>query len=103
MIKFFFFALIFTSLLACNRSNHKDIREMLFMIKTNNLLKKSLKNGDCKIFQDVIVNKHLGDQGYSFFYYSQIMANKYNCSIAYYFLAVDSDTDKGTCIEGITV
>lgn len=106
MIKFFFFALIFTSLLACNRSNHKDMhkRDVIYdQNKTNNLLKKSLKNGDCKSFQDVVVNKHLADDGYSIFYYSQIMANKYNCPIAYYFLAVDLDTDKGTFIGGIPV
>lgn len=106
MIKLLICLFIITALTACDISSQKDMdtRDVIYdQNKTNNLLKKSLKNGDCKSFQDVVVNKHLADDGYSIFYYSQIMANKYNCPIAYYFLAVDLDTDKGTFIGGITV
>lgn len=53
--------------------------------KMNELLDKSLNNGDCDSFHDAIVNSTFSGKTTALFYETQIMAYKYNCSIAYFF------------------
>lgn len=55
-------------------------------LEIDSLIKKGINQGDCDSYQKAIVNRHLSNDAYSLFGYSQIMANKYNCAIAYYYV-----------------
>ncbi|NNP71083.1 hypothetical protein [Acinetobacter sp. Ac_5812] len=105
-INFVFILFLSNFLIACDFNDEKgfDTRDAIYSErKIDELLAKSLRNGDCEAFQNAVVNRHLADDGYSIFYYTQIMANKYNCPIAYYYLGVDMNADEGTYIGGIPV
>lgn len=61
--------------------------------KMNDLLDKSLNYGDCDSFHNAIINSTFSGKTTALFYETQIMAYKYNCSIAYYFLGMDMYSD----------
>lgn len=58
------------------------------------LLKKAIDHGDCDSYQEAVVNRHLAGDTYSLYIYSQIMANKYNCAIAYYYLGIGLESSR---------
>lgn len=62
--------------------------------KMKELLDKSLNNGDCDSYSNVLVNSTFSGKEYSLFYETQVMAYKYNCAVAYYYLGMEMYSDR---------